>query len=183
MIRYDIISEVSRSDGLIVSNIGFPSRELYSVADSPKNFYMTGSMGLASSIGLGLSMSQKKKVYVIDGDGSVLMNLGTLVTVAHNAPDNFSLIIVDNMEYGSTGGQATYTSCKADLEMIARGAGNTNVICVDNIEQLCQAMNRYTEVSSVIVARAQPGNRQVPVIPFTPVEIKNRFMDAIRERD
>ena len=96
MKRRDVIHEIIKYNGLIVSNLGFPSRELYDVSDSPRNFYMLGSMGLASSIGLGLAMSQKNKVYVIDGDGSVLMNLGSLVTIAHHAPDNYCLIIIDN---------------------------------------------------------------------------------------
>jgi len=80
MKRIDILNEVSKCDGLIVCNIGFPSRELYFLNDRPENFYMLGSMGLASSIGLGLAMSREEMVFVVDGDGSILMNLGTLST-------------------------------------------------------------------------------------------------------
>ena len=77
-----IIAEIVEEE-MIVANIGFPSRELYSLHDRNRNFYMVGSMGLASSIGLGLAMSTKQKIWVIDGDGSVLMNLGTLATIAN----------------------------------------------------------------------------------------------------
>ena len=181
MDRYDIISEISGIDALLVSNIGFPSRELFDISDSPGNFYMTGSMGLASSIGLGLSMSSEKRVVVIDGDGSVLMNLGTLVTIAHNAPDNFCLVIVDNRQYGSTGGQPTYTSGRADLVKIAKAAGNRNVAGVGSIEELRNVLDRFSRRSAVIVAYAEPGNRNVPVIPYTPVEIKERFEKYITE--
>jgi len=74
-------------DALLVCNIGFPSRELFSIKDRPENFYMLGSMGQASSIGLGLALAgSKRRVMVLDGDGSVLMNLGTLATIAHHAP-------------------------------------------------------------------------------------------------
>ncbi len=93
-----ITAEVARDQGsLLVSNLGFPSRELYAIGDRPENFYMLGSMGLASSIGLGLSLAhRKKKVIVLDGDGSILMNLGTLATIANYAPSNYQLIILDN---------------------------------------------------------------------------------------
>ena len=111
----------------VVCNIGFPSQELYSVKDSAKNFYMLGSMGLASSIGLGLSTTISEQVLSIDGDGSVLMNLGTLATVANRAPGNYTLLIVDNGAYGSTGDQPTYTSGKTNLAAMARAAGVTSV--------------------------------------------------------
>ena len=99
MKRMEAISEVAAAaeKALIVCNIGFPSRELYAAADRPENFYMLGSMGLASSIGLGLALVRpERKVIVLDGDGSVLMNLGALATIAHNALENYLLIILDN---------------------------------------------------------------------------------------
>jgi sulfopyruvate decarboxylase subunit beta len=86
MQRIDIIRRVAAQDGLIVVNLGFPARELFVVKDRPANFYMLGSMGLASSIGLGLALSQPETVYVIEGDGALLMNLGSLATIAREAP-------------------------------------------------------------------------------------------------
>ena len=79
MIRSEILKELVPliSDHLVVCNIGLPSQELHSIDDQPSNFYMLGTMGLASSIGLGLALTQKEKVIAIDGDGSVLTNLGT----------------------------------------------------------------------------------------------------------
>ena len=176
MKRSDIIKEVSKCDGLIVCNIGYPSRELYSINDQPENFYMLGSMGLASSIGLGLAMSQEEKVYVIDGDGSILMNLGTLATIANNKADNLCLVIVDNGSYGSTGNQKTYTSGKTDLEAIARGAGNSEVVRVKDMEELSIALKNSFENSAVIIADAEPGNADAPIIDLEPVDIKNRFI-------
>jgi len=176
MKRIDVLEEVSKCNGLIVCNIGFPSRELYSIKDRPENFYMLGSMGLASSIGLGLSLCQQEKVYVVDGDGSILMNLGTLSTIANNSADNLCLVIVDNGSYGSTGNQKTYTSGKTDLEIIARGSGNSDVVRVTNKEELSAALSKYMEKSVIIIAEAEPGNESVPIIDLEPVEIKNRFM-------
>ena len=176
MKRIDIIKEVAKCDGLIVCNIGFPSRELYNISDSPENFYMLGSMGLASSIGLGLAMSQEERVYVIDGDGSILMNLGTLATIANNKADNLCLVIIDNNSYGSTGNQKTYTSGKTDLEAIARGAGNTDVIRVKDLNELSIALKNSLDNNVVIIAEAEPGNEKVPIIDLEPVEVKRRFM-------
>jgi sulfopyruvate decarboxylase subunit beta len=116
---------------LVVSNIGFPSQELYSLKDSPRHFYMLGAMGMASSIGLGVSLGTGRRVLVIDGDGSVLMNLGTLTTIANCGPANYTLLIVDNGAYGSTGDQPTHTSGKTDLAAMARGAGISSVMEAD----------------------------------------------------
>ena len=89
MERIDIIKKISEelTNELVVCNIGFPSRELHHVKDSSTHFYMLGSMGLASSIGLGLAMSSNRKVVVFDGDGSVLMNFGSLVTIFNQNPE------------------------------------------------------------------------------------------------
>ena len=103
MIRSDVLKTLIPliSNELVVTNIGLPSQEMHLLDDQPTNFYMLGTMGLASSIGLGLAMAQPKKVIAIDGDGSVLMNLGTLPTIANNQVPNFILLIIDNGSYGS----------------------------------------------------------------------------------
>ena len=92
MIRSEVLKNLIPiiSDQLVVSNIGLPSQELHMLDDQPSNFYMLGTMGLASSTGLGLALAQSAKVIAIDGDGSILTNLGTLPTIANNAADNFT---------------------------------------------------------------------------------------------
>lgn len=109
-------------DELVICNIGFPSRELYAVKDSSNHFYMLGSMGMASSVGLGLALAQKRKVMALDGDGSLLMNLGSLVTIFSQNPENFILVVLDNECYGSTGSQCTYAS-NVDLSKVAKAVG------------------------------------------------------------
>jgi len=103
MIRSEVLKQLIPviSDQFVVCNIGLPSQEMHMLDDQPTNFYMLGTMGLASSIGLGLALAQKQKVISIDGDGSVLTNLGTLPTIANNVADNFILLIIDNGSYGS----------------------------------------------------------------------------------
>ena len=125
-----IISE-KLSNELVVCNIGFPSRELHHLKDSSTHFYMLGSMGLASSIGLGLAMSVNRKVVVFDGDGSVLMNLGSLVTIYNQNPNNLVLVVLDNECYGSTGSQCSYAS-SVDMWKIAEGIGFQEVFYYDD---------------------------------------------------
>ncbi|MDA4129491.1 MAG: thiamine pyrophosphate-dependent enzyme, partial [Thaumarchaeota archaeon] len=86
--RSIVVRELVEKSGqktLFISNLGFLSRELYSASDGPSNFYMLGSMGAASSLGLGLSLVTKKEVIVLDGDASILMNLGSLATIGNYA--------------------------------------------------------------------------------------------------
>lgn len=174
----EAISEVAAAaeNALIVCNIGFPSRELYAAADRPENFYMLGSMGLASSIGLGLALARpERKVIVLDGDGSVLMNLGTLATIGHHAPDNYLLVILDNCCYGSTGSQPTCTSQRTDLALVARAAGVQHICTVTTPEGLIGALPGH----GVVVARVDSGNADVPIIDVTPERILERFMGSL----
>ncbi len=167
---------------LVVCNIGFPSRELYSVRDRPENFYMLGSMGLASSIGLGLalSLSSAKHVVVMDGDGSILMNLGSLVTIANQSPKNLILIIFDNECYGSTGGQPSYTAGKTDLARLAKGAGIEKVLVVDSPKNLSEAYRKSKNELTLIITKVEKENADVPIIEISPEEIKNRFLSAVK---
>ena len=95
MIRSDVLKELQPiiSNQLVVCNIGLPSQELHNLDDQPSNFYMLGTMGLASSIGLGLALVQDAKVIAIDGDGSILTNLHPDDN-RHNPADNFILLII-----------------------------------------------------------------------------------------
>ncbi len=155
-----LAAEAAQAQGaLLISNIGFPSRELYAAKDRPENFYMLGSMGLASSIGLGLALGlaqglPARRVIVLDGDGSVLMNLGTLATIAHYAPENYLLVILDNCCYGSTGSQPTCTHLGTDLAALALAAGVKSVRKVDNLDDLPLALTGQ----GVVVAKVEAGN-------------------------
>ena len=135
MARYEAIQDIMKSidEELVICNIGFPSRELYEIDDRSKNFYMIGSMGLASSIGLGLALSKPHEdVVVIDGDGSLLMNMGSMVTIFANNPSNLTWIVIDNGAYGSTGNQDTYAQ-EIDLVDVARGVGFKNSYYFEDI--------------------------------------------------
>ncbi|MBC7108240.1 MAG: sulfopyruvate decarboxylase subunit beta [Methanomassiliicoccales archaeon] len=169
-----------RPDAYIVCNLGFPSRELFHIRDSARNFYMLGSMGMASSIGLGLALAQKKKeIITIDGDGSILMNLGSLATIASHNPKNYMLVIMDNGVYGSTGYQPTPTSHLTRLVEIAEAAGIRPAIEVNTELELRYQLK--TTRHGVLVVKVEPENADVPEIPLSPQEIVDRFISAVTQ--
>lgn len=178
MARREAIEDIMKNieDELVVCNIGFPSRELYDIKDRDENFYMIGSMGLASSIGLGLALARPdKKVVVIDGDGSLLMNMGSLVTIFAANPSNLTWIVIDNGAYGSTGNQDTYAQL-IDLADIAKSVGFKNSHDFKDID--LKEIIRSPD-ASFIVYNTEAGNSAAPIIDLEPVEIKKRFMKAI----
>ena len=184
MIRSDVLKTLIPliSDELVVTNIGLPSQEMHLLDDQPTNFYMLGTMGLASSIGLGLAMAQPKKVIAIDGDGSVLMNLGTLPTIANNQVPNFILLIIDNGSYGSTGDQTTYAGMRTSLADVARACGCDHVVeCASEDTAAAVEAALAAEQTTVIVSKCESGNIKVPVIELDPVMIKERFMASVAE--
>ncbi len=186
MIRSEVLKSLIPviSDHFVICNIGLPSQEMHMLDDQATNFYMLGTMGLSSSIGLGVALAQKQKVISIDGDGSVLTNLGTLPTIANNVADNFILLIIDNGSYGSTGDQPTYAGKKTSLTAVAEACGCDNVVqcqaedVVSTMEQAL-ASNQMT----VIVCKCESGNISVPVITMDPVTIRDRFMGELQRRN
>ncbi len=183
MIRSEILKEIAPilRDQLVVCNIGIPSQELHAIDDQPTNFYMLGTMGLASSIGLGLALAQPKPVIVIDGDGSVLTNMGTLPTIANNVADNYILLIIDNGSYGSTGDQPTYAGRKTSLAKVAEACGCEHVVecpAEETGRVLQDALN--AKRMTIIVSKCESGNAKMPVITMDPVVIRDRFMKAVK---
>ena len=137
---------------------------------------MIGSMGLASSIGFGLALAKPNEdIVVIDGDGSLLMNMGSLVTIFANNPSNLTWIVIDNGAYGSTGNQDTYAQA-IDLVDIAKSVGFENSYDFNDID-LKEVFE--SENASFIVYKTEPGNSKAPIIDLSPIEIKERFMKSI----
>ncbi len=185
MIRSDVLKSIIPviTDELVICNIGLPSQELFQLDDQPSNFYMLGTMGLSSSIGLGLALAQPEKVVAIDGDGSVLTNFGTLPTIANNVADNFVLLIIDNGSYGSTGDQPTYAGLKTSLTAVAKACGCENVVecqAEDTADELRKALS--SGQMTIIVCKCESGNIPVSVIDINPVVIRDRFMKEVARR-
>jgi len=162
-------------DAPIVASIGHPAYDLFAAGDRPRNFYTWGSMGLASSIGLGLAIARPDvRVIVLDGDGSLLMNLGSLATIGLLRPANLVVVVMDNQEYATTGGQPTPTAHGADLEAAARAMGIAASATVRTEDELRHAM----ESTRFIVAKVQE-SAPTAKPPLDCVFIKQRFMAAI----
>ena len=166
--RYDIIKIIAPylEGKAVVSNLGWPSKELYDIKHQPSNFYMLGSMGMATPIGLGISLTSSKEVVVIDGDGSLLMNPGTLATAAYAAPKNLTIIAIDNGAYGSTGNQPTFAASCVDLEQVARGFGFRHTSKATTEKELMDILNQQRQAPAFIHVIAVPGNKDVSNIPI-----------------
>lgn len=127
MNRFDITKRMVallRHEEAVVGGIGYTNFDLWASGQRPQNFYMLGSMGLAVPIGMGVAMAQPaRKVIALEGDGSILMQLGSLATVAARGQKNLAIVIMDNGAYQITGGQKTLTEEGADIVAIARGCG------------------------------------------------------------
>ena len=125
---------------LVVTIMGAVAAELQSLGHRPNFFYLQHAMGLASSTGLGLALClPKQKVVVLDGDGSLLMNLGSLTTMARYAPKNLVHVVFDNESLLSVGGFPTATAANTDLEGIARASGIPRATTVRSVEEFKRA--------------------------------------------
>ena len=172
-----IIVELA-GDAAIVASLGHPAYDLFAAGDRPRNFYTWGSMGLASSIGLGLALAKPDvRVIVLDGDGSLLMNLGSLATIGLLQPSNLTVIVMDNEEYGTTGGQATPPATGAALAAAAR-AMRIHAVTARNEDELRASFDKLRTSGSVIVAKVTE-SRPIGKPPNDCVAMKERFMTAI----
>ncbi len=177
-----ILSHVQNGD-LLVSTTGMISRELFILDDRPRNFYMIGSMGLASAMGLGLAIqAPNKRVFVLEGDGSAMMSLGTLPLIASEAPPNMVHIILDNEAYESTGGQTSISS-KFDLAETAAAAGYPWTRRVEDIEELESALSEAkhsNQLSLILIKCGIAPIEGIPRVSHTPEEIRDRFREAVQ---
>ena len=180
MKRYEAIEVITQSlsgSELVISSTGMMSRELFTIRDAPQNFYMIGSMGLASSIGLGLALSlPEKQIVVIDGDGSILMNMGSMATIGHFAPKNLIHIVLDNESHDSTGGQATVSNT-VELEEVAHAAGYRLTQRTASEEELQKAIKESSQQGpAFLLVKVEKGSIEgIGRVSHSQEEIKNRF--------
>jgi thiamine pyrophosphate-dependent acetolactate synthase large subunit-like protein len=189
MKRYEaveIISAALAPDHLVIGCNGMISRELFTAGDGPNKFYMIGSMGLASSMGLGLALRQPERtVVVIDGDGNVLMNMGTLANIAAAQARNLYHIVLDNGVHGSTGNQKTISS-DVPLEQVAWACGYARASRVDEPHALREALAElFCEPGpAMLLVRVEPGNLEsVGRVDIEPPDLARRFRGAATNAD
>jgi phosphonopyruvate decarboxylase len=175
-----IVGDLDREP--VIHANGYICRESCSVADRPENFYMIGSMGLASSIGLGVALARPDRpTLVFDGDGNVLMNLGTLAQIAAAAPRNLVHIVFDNGVYGSTGNQRSLSTA-VRLDALAEAAGYRRVAVATDAEALVTTVRemRRSDGPHFVLVRVTTEEASAPRIPHTPAEIRDRFRGTAR---
>ena len=181
--RYEALTVVIRclADEPVIHANGHICRESYAVADRPQNFYMLGSMGLAASIGLGVALTRPgRKAVIFDGDGNLLMNLGSLAMAGGLRPKNFVHFVFDNEAYGSTGDQPSL-SREVRLDRLATAAGYPWVRAVTDASALEATTREVLDADgpAFVLVKVTPESRAVPRIPYSPTDIRDRFRTAL----
>jgi sulfopyruvate decarboxylase subunit beta len=180
MRRAEAIAAVLEAlDGeLLVAANGMISREAFACRDRPESFYMIGSMGLAASIGLGVALARpERRVVVLDGDGNLLMGLGSLAMVGDRQPANLLHIVLDNEVYGSTGGQRSLSD-RISLEMVAAAAGYPWSRRVESEEALGEGLREALAARgpALLLVKVSPEDAQgTPRVSKTPEALAERF--------
>src|SRR2546428_11225489 len=169
-------------DAPVIHANGYVCRESFATDDRPQNFYMIGSMGLASAIGLGLALVRPARPCVIfDGDGNLLMSLGTLAMVGSLGPRSFIHVVFDNEVYGSTGGQRS-PSREVRLDRLALSAGYRTATAATTPDAIAPALPaaRPDAGPHLILVKITTTETPAPRIPHTPRAIPDRFRRGTR---
>jgi thiamine pyrophosphate-dependent acetolactate synthase large subunit-like protein len=183
MNRFDLTCRLVKKlkNEAVIGGIGNTNFDLWAAGQRPENFYMLGSMGLAVPIGLGVALAQpQRRTFVLEGDGSLLMQLGALGTVAASAPRNLTVIVFDNAMYHITGKQKTLTAGTVDLVAMAKGAGleKSNWARDEkHFEALVEQALR--EDGPWLIGARIDGEKPAGVTDRDPIRIRSRFMDAL----
>jgi phosphonopyruvate decarboxylase len=181
-LRWDVLDKLNQlkdNSTIQLATTGKTGRELYEIEDAENNLYMVGSLGCISSLGLGLALVKPdKNIVVLDGDGSLLMRMGSLPTNAYYNPDNLLHILLDNNAHDSTGGQATI-SHNLNFVEIASASGYPVALYAHNLQELEQFYNNWQKNKQLtfIHIRIAKGTRKEPGRPkVKPFEVKERLM-------
>jgi phosphonopyruvate decarboxylase len=184
--RREAIAAVAKElgDEAVIHANGYICRESFSVMDRAQNFYMLGSMGLASAIGLGVALTRPEpKTLVLDGDGNVLMNLGILPMVGALAPAGLVHCVFDNEVYGSTGNQASL-SRQTRLDRLAAVAGYRWVATASDPAEIGTALREMLASPGphFLLVKVTTEEAEVPRIPHPPEAIRDRFRQSLTHR-
>lgn len=179
---YRVLADSLDDETLVVTALGNASYLWANVRDAPQNFYLEDAMGLAMPLALGVAVAQPdRKVVVVEGDGALLMHMGALVTVGAVAPDNLTILLIQNGVHAASGGQAL-TNAELDFADIGRAVGIARCENVDSADSFKPALATALEGSgpSLLVLATEPDLKAVaPPVPLDPVRTKLRFAEAI----
>jgi phosphonopyruvate decarboxylase len=182
--RHDILRSIqatAQPQDVLLATTGYSGRELYALEDRDNQFYMVGSMGCASSIGLGIALvNPLRRVIVIDGDGAILMRLGALATIGYERPANLLHILLDNQCHESTGGQAT-VSHSIDFCAIAAACGYEKIARATTPQEVQAFIESASEQLSFLHVKIKPGvPDKLPRPKITPPEVAQRLRQFIQ---
>lgn len=168
-------------DAVVVTGLGNVALDLFVAAERPLNFYTSGAMGTAISIAFGLAVAQpNRRVICLEGEGSLLMNLGCLATIGKYQPSNLTCLIFDNELYQITGGQPTHTGSSTDLAAVARGCGVEQAAVVSSVIELQGELARTVDRSGPHIVVAKVDQQLADgYLPRKGILYKYRLMHAL----
>jgi sulfopyruvate decarboxylase subunit beta len=181
MLRIDALKAIypQLEQCIVVTIMGAVSAELQSLGHKPGFFYLLHAMGLASSMGLGIALTRPElKVVVLDGDGSILMNLGSLTTLARYKPRNLVHVVFDNESLLSVGGFPTATATGSDIAAMAAGAGVPRTGTVRNLDDFTEAFAEALEANELTTLVAKVEAKGPPLFLTDLPMLENRFQFA-----
>ena len=187
MKRYDCLRAIAPhfGDELVVTNLGAVRHEWQALRPHHGNYHLQ-NLGLTSSMALGLALAlPQRKVVAFDGDGSLLLNLGSLATIANQHPRNLIHVVFDNECYESSRGAPTATAGRADLAAVAAGCGFANVVTTKTLAEFEQGFLRALRSNDLhfILAKIEAGAADVPAAALDSQETKNRFVRYIERSE
>jgi thiamine pyrophosphate-dependent acetolactate synthase large subunit-like protein len=188
MNRFDLTSRLIaklKNEEAVVGGIGNTNFDLWAAGHRPQNFYMLGSMGLAFPIALGVALAQpKRRIFALEGDGSLLMQLGSLSTIATLAPKNLTMVVMDNGVYQITGAQPTPAAATTDLMAVAIGCGLTKSIWAADEEDFERLIDQSLTSSEPMLIGVRIDDKPgTGATRRDPVQIRERFMNGLGVRD
>jgi thiamine pyrophosphate-dependent acetolactate synthase large subunit-like protein len=188
MNRFDLTSRLVaklKNEEAVIGGIGNTNFDLWAAGHRPQNFYMLGSMGLAFPIALGVALAQpERRVFALEGDGSLLMQLGCLSTIATLKPKNLVMIVMDNGIYQITGAQPTPAATTTDLIAVAIGCGLTNSTWAADEEDFDRLIDRSLTASEPMLIGVRIDDKPgTGATRRDPVQIRERFMLGVGVRE
>jgi thiamine pyrophosphate-dependent acetolactate synthase large subunit-like protein len=188
MNRFDLTSRLVaklKNEEAVIGGIGNTNFDLWAAGHRPQNFYMLGSMGLAFPIALGVALAQpERRVFALEGDGSLLMQLGCLSTIAALKPKNLSMIVMDNGIYQITGAQPTPAAAATDLIAVAIGCGLTNSTWAADEEDFDRLIDQSLTASEPMLIGVRIDDKPgTGATRRDPVQIRERFMLGVGVRE
>jgi thiamine pyrophosphate-dependent acetolactate synthase large subunit-like protein len=177
-----LVAQLKREEA-VIGGIGNANFDLWMSGRRPQNFYMLGSMGLSIPIAFGVALAQPQRhVIALEGDGSLLMQLGCLSTIAMQAPKNLTMVLWDNGMYQITGGQPTASGTLTDLVAVARGCGLSNSAWAADEDEFDRLFAKALESGPAFIAARIDDKPGTGTTDRDPVQIRERFMRGIGVR-